>query len=65
MGSKKELAPQEDQGIILGQTTSSSNASLHTTKLYTDQLKTFIENVQKHRLYLKSLELQAPITHPL
>ena len=36
--SKSELAPQEDQGIIMGQLVTSGNASLGTTLRYTEQL---------------------------
>jgi len=36
--SKSELAPQEDQGIIISQLTAASNATLAQTKLYTQQI---------------------------
>lgn len=36
--SKSELAPQEDQGIILAMTSASANASLTQTQLYTEQV---------------------------
>ena len=36
--SKSELAPQEDQGIILAQTTAAANASLAQTQLYSKQV---------------------------
>lgn len=36
--SNHELAPQEDQGIILAQSTASPNAALVQTQLYTDQV---------------------------
>ncbi len=34
--AKSELAPQEDQGIILGQVTTAANASLMQTQVYTN-----------------------------
>jgi len=37
-GSKSELAPQEDQGIILTQVTASPNAALRQTQLYSKQV---------------------------
>ncbi len=36
--SKSELAPQEDQGIIIAQLTAAPNASLEQTQLYSDQV---------------------------
>lgn len=36
--SKAELAPQEDQGIIIAQVTAQANASLAQTQLYSDQV---------------------------
>lgn len=36
--SKSELAPEEDQGIIISQLTASPNATLAQTKLYTHQI---------------------------
>jgi multidrug efflux pump len=36
--SKSELAPQEDQGIIIAQVTSPANASLAQTQLYANQV---------------------------
>lgn len=36
--SKSELAPQEDQGVLMSQITTSANASLETTSRYTKQL---------------------------
>jgi multidrug efflux pump len=36
--SKAELAPQEDQGIIIAQVTAEANASLAQTQLYSDQV---------------------------
>lgn len=36
--SKKELAPQEDQGIIIAQLTTSPNASIRQTTLYSQQI---------------------------
>lgn len=36
--SKSELAPQEDQGIIISQLTASPNATLAQTQLYSDQV---------------------------
>lgn len=36
--SKSELAPQEDQGIIISQVTAPGNASLAQTQLYSDQV---------------------------
>lgn len=36
--SKKELAPQEDQGIIIAQLTTSPNASIRQTTLYSQQV---------------------------
>lgn len=36
--SKSELAPQEDQGIIISQSTASANASLAQTQLYSKQV---------------------------
>lgn len=36
--SKSELAPQEDQGIILAQVTTAPNSSLYQTQLYSDQV---------------------------
>lgn len=36
--SKSELAPQEDQGIILGQLTAAPNATLNQTQLYSHQV---------------------------
>ncbi len=36
--SKTELAPQEDQGIIIAQVTAQANASLAQTQLYSDQV---------------------------
>lgn len=42
--SKSELAPQEDQGIIIAQLTAAPNASLAQTQLYSDQIyKIFTE----------------------
>lgn len=38
MGSKSELAPQEDQGIIISQLTSAPNASLKQTQLYSKKV---------------------------
>lgn len=38
MGSKSELAPQEDQGIIISQLTASPNASLRQTQLSSQQV---------------------------
>ena len=35
--SKSELAPQEDQGIIISQVTAAANASLEQTRLYSNQ----------------------------
>jgi len=35
--SKSELAPQEDQGVILSQLTTAPNATLHQTELYSSQ----------------------------
>jgi multidrug efflux pump len=37
-GSKAELAPQEDQGIIIAQATASPNATLTQTLVYADQM---------------------------
>lgn len=43
--SKTELAPQEDQGVILGQLTAAANASLATTADYSRELaKIFHQN---------------------
>lgn len=36
--SKSELAPQEDQGVIISQLTASPNATLGQTQLYADQV---------------------------
>ena len=36
--SKSELAPQEDQGIIIAQVTAPANASLAQTQLYSNQV---------------------------
>lgn len=36
--SDAELAPQEDQGIIIAQVTAPANASLQQTKIYSDQV---------------------------
>ena len=36
--SKTELAPQEDQGIIIAQVTAQANSSLAQTQLYSDQV---------------------------
>ncbi len=36
--SKSELAPQEDQGIIIAQLTGAPNATIYQTKLYSDQI---------------------------
>jgi len=36
--SSSELAPQEDQGIIMAQLTSQANASLYQTMMYSDQV---------------------------
>ncbi|HEV2614370.1 MAG TPA: efflux RND transporter permease subunit [Gammaproteobacteria bacterium] len=36
--SKTELAPQEDQGVILSQLTTAPNATLHQTELYSSQM---------------------------
>jgi multidrug efflux pump len=36
--SNSELAPQEDQGIVLGQVTAAANSSLAQTKLYSKQV---------------------------
>lgn len=36
--SKSELAPQEDQGIIIGQVTAAGNAALQQTRLYSNQV---------------------------
>jgi multidrug efflux pump len=36
--SKSELAPQEDQGIIISQVTAPANSSLKQTQLYTNQV---------------------------
>ncbi|MBS0289597.1 MAG: efflux RND transporter permease subunit [Proteobacteria bacterium] len=42
--SKKELAPQEDQGIVIAQMTTAPNASLGQTQLFSRELfKTFTE----------------------
>lgn len=38
ISSKSELAPQEDQGIIIAQTTADPNASLNQTQIYSYQL---------------------------
>ena len=38
VSSDSELAPQEDQGIILAQVTAAANASLAQTQLYSDQV---------------------------
>ncbi len=52
--SKSELAPVEDQGIILTQVTTSPNASLDRTKLYSNQIyqiyKTFPETERVFQL---------------
>jgi multidrug efflux pump len=36
--SKSELAPQEDQGVIISQLTTSPNATIDQTQLYADQI---------------------------
>jgi multidrug efflux pump len=36
--SKAELAPQEDQGVVIAQFTGSPNATIDQTQLYTDQI---------------------------
>ncbi len=45
--SKSELAPQEDQGVVISQLTTSPNATIDQTQLYADQIykiyKTFPE----------------------
>ena len=38
ISSKSELAPQEDQGIIMAQTTAGANASLKQTEVYTREI---------------------------
>lgn len=38
MGSQTELAPQEDQGIIIAQVTAPANASLAQTQIYSNQV---------------------------
>lgn len=38
ISSKSELAPQEDQGVIISQLTASPNATLSQTQLYADQV---------------------------
>lgn len=44
-GSKSELAPQEDQGIILSQLTAAPNASLGQTQLYSQKVHEAFENL--------------------
>lgn len=39
VSSASELAPQEDQGIIISQVTASANASLSQTKVYSDKVR--------------------------
>lgn len=41
--SSSELAPQEDQGIMMAQTMTAGNASLDQTQQYTNQLDTIFE----------------------
>ncbi|MBS0272435.1 MAG: efflux RND transporter permease subunit [Proteobacteria bacterium] len=43
-GSKSELAPQEDQGIIISQLTASPNASLRQTQLYSQKVFDIFSN---------------------
>ena len=42
--SDSELAPQEDQGIIIAQVTAPANASLAQTQLYTNQVRKIFES---------------------
>jgi multidrug efflux pump len=42
--SKSELAPQEDQGIIISLLTAAPNATLQQTQLYSNQVYQIIEN---------------------
>lgn len=42
--AKSELAPMEDQGIIISQVTSSANASLQQTKLYSNEVYKIIKS---------------------
>ena len=42
--SKSELAPQEDQGIILSQLTASPNATLAQTQLYSNQVNAIYQS---------------------
>src|SRR3990167_3444940 len=46
--SKSELAPQEDQGIILGQVTAPGNASLAQTQFYSDEVYDIFNHYSKY-----------------
>ena len=46
--SESELAPQEDQGIILGQITAPGNASLAQTQIYSDQVYSMFNQYSKY-----------------
>ncbi len=51
--SSKELAPQEDQGILLAQSTASANASLDQTQLFTQEIhKTFSRHFETDHTFL-------------
>ena len=49
VNSQAELAPQEDQGVILGQLTTSANASLGFTSDYTQQLTKIFNIYPEHK----------------
>lgn len=45
--SKSELAPQDDQGIIISQITTAPNASLEQTQLYSNQVNRFFSSFKE------------------
>ena len=45
--SRAELAPQEDQGVIISQVTTSPNSSLAQTQLYSNQVNRFFMNFKE------------------
>ncbi len=50
--SKSELAPQEDQGVIISQLTASPNATLQQTQLYSNQVyKIYTEFSETSRVF--------------
>lgn len=62
--SQAELAPQEDQGIILGQLITSANAALETTSRYSQQLTKIFDSYPEQQASFEIVGTSGSINPP-